>query len=192
MSDRDSLGERGRALEEEYFRKRERALVEKMRQAAAAEEARQGIARKTGIADQAVLQELQELGFTPETISLLPLVPLIQVAWAEGGVTPAERDVLVRLARSIGIDPGSDADRQLTQWLTTRPGDAVFANAGRLVRAMLDSGAAETADLSADDLVKHSEAIAAASGGILGIGRMSAEERALLAKIAADLTGRRA
>jgi tellurite resistance protein len=121
----------------------------------------------------------------------LPLVPLIQMAWAEGGVTPAEREVILRFARSLGIEPGSDADKQLTQWLTTRPGDALFASAGRLVRAMLDSGAEQTADLSADDLVKQSEAIAAASGGIFGIGRMSPEEKALLTKIAGDLKGRK-
>jgi len=43
----------------------------------------------------------------------------------------------------------------------------------------------------ADDLVKYCEEIASASGGMLGIGRISAEERALLSSIAADLNGRR-
>jgi hypothetical protein len=190
MSDRDAFKDRGRGLEEEYFQKKERALIEKMRQAAAAEQARHDIGRKTGISDPALLQELQDLGFTPDTIELLPLVPLIQVAWAEGGVTPAERDVIVKLARSCGIDAGSAGDSQLQQWLTTHPADALFARAGRLVRAMLDSGSEDTIDLTADDLVKHCEAIAAASGGILGIGRMSAEERALLGRIAVDLKGR--
>jgi hypothetical protein len=47
------------------------------------------------------------------------------------------------------------------------------------------------ADLSADDLVKQAESIAAASGGMLGIiGRVSAEERSILTTLAAQLKGR--
>ncbi|MND07691.1 hypothetical protein D3C83_298500 [compost metagenome] len=45
-------------------------------------------------------------------------------------------------------------------------------------------------DLTADDLVKYSESIAAASGGILGINRISAEERQLLKALADQLKGR--
>ena len=45
--------------------------------------------------------------------------------------------------------------------------------------------------LTADDLVKYCEAIASASGGILGIiGKISAEERALLKSLASELTTR--
>jgi hypothetical protein len=55
---------------------------------------------------------------------------------------------------------------------------------------MLDSPGAAQSGLSADDLVKYCESIAAASGGILGIKKISAEERALLASIAGSLRGR--
>jgi hypothetical protein len=190
MPDRDSLAERGRAFEDEYFRKKDRELVEKMRAAAAADQARAALTSRTGLSDPALLAELQELGFTPDTVSLLPLVPIVQVAWAEGGVSAAERDLIIDLARKRGIAAGSPADTQLAAWLAQRPSDDTFARAMRLIRAMLDAGPATPGGLSADDLVKYSEDIAAASGGILGIGRISAEERALLARIAGDLKGR--
>ena len=45
-------------------------------------------------------------------------------------------------------------------------------------------------DLSARDLVGYCEQIAAASGGMLGIGRVSSEERALIARIASEVKGR--
>ena len=67
----------------------------------------------------------------------------------------------------------------------------MFAGARRLIRAILDSGSPQAGDLDADELVKYCEDIASASGGILGIGRISAEERALLSSIAADLHARR-
>ena len=191
MPDDNIFAERGRALEEEYFRKKDRDLVEKMRQAAAAEEARQEMGRKTGLVDAELLHELQEVGFTPGTVSLLPLVPVLQVAWAEGGITSKERELLVQLARSRGIQEGSVADRQLITWMTYRPDPTVFARAGRLISAMLATGTSEAGTLSADDLVKQCEAIAGASGGMFGIGRISAEERDLLSAIAADLKARR-
>jgi hypothetical protein len=66
----------------------------------------------------------------------------------------------------------------------------VFTRATRLIGAMLDAPASAQAPLTADELVKYCETIAAASGGILGIHRISAEERALLASIAAGLKNR--
>ena len=179
-----------RSREEEYFWKKDQELIEKMRRAAAAEQAKRDMGAKAGLTDPALLDELQALGFTAETVVLLPLMPLIQMAWAEGGVSDAERDLIVKLARARGITEGGAADRQLAAWLGSRPEEHVFTRATRLIRAMLDSPASAQSGLSADDLVKYCESIAAASGGILGIKKVSAEERALLASIAASLRGR--
>jgi hypothetical protein len=63
----------------------------------------------------------------------------------------------------------------------------VFAQATRLIRAMLAAG---TYDLTPDELVQHYESIAAASGGVLGMARISAEERRLLTQLADGLRGR--
>ncbi len=188
MVDKDIIAERGRSLEDEYFRKKDKELIEKMRRAATATDARAEMGKKTGLTDPEMLQELETLGFTPETVALLPLMPVVQMAWAEGGVTPAERSQIVKLARARGIQEGGAADRQLSDWLDRRPGAHVFTHATRLIRAML--AAPGHGDLTAEDLVKHCEAIAAASGGIMGIHRVSAEERQLLATLAAELKGR--
>jgi hypothetical protein len=193
MPNNDIFAERGRSLEEEYFRKKDRELVEKMRKAAAADQSRDEMSRQTGLQDPNVLTELQELGFTPDTVSLLPLVPVLELAWAEGGITPAERDLLVKLARSRGIAEGSPADRQLTQWMSSRPAGAVFERAGRLISAVLESGSREFhGGLTPEQLVAYCEQIASASGGIFGlrVRSVSPEERNLLTRIAADLKTR--
>ena len=118
---------------------------------------------------------------------LFAIVPVVQVAWAEGGVSPAERRLIVELARSRGIESGSPADQQLTAWLDRRPPASVFERATRLIRAMLDQHGAAAMDLSADGLIKYAESIASASGGMLGIGRISAEERKILENLASKL-----
>lgn len=188
MSRDDVRGKREN--EEDYFRKQDLELIEKMRKTAAAERSHRELGARTGLTDPDLIAELERLGFTTETIGLLPLVPVLQVAWAEGGVTAAERALIADLARHRGIDKDSAAGRQLTEWLEAPPAPSVFARATRLIKAMLAAGSQETQDLSADDLVKYCERIAAASGGILGLHKVSSEERAALSEIQDVLKGR--
>lgn len=190
MPEFDAFHERGRALEEEYFRKKDRELLEKMRLASEAERTEKDLAASTGVHDAQVLKDMAALGFTPETVVLLPLVPVLQVAWAEGGVTDAERRLLVKLARARGIVEGSGADSQLAQWMTERPDQAVFDGATRLVRAMLEAQPDGARDLEAGDIVRYCEQIANASGPFLSLRRISPEERELLNTIKGALRDR--
>jgi len=190
MSENDGITGDVRSREEEYFRRKDRELVEKLRQAAVASEGRKALEDSSGIHDPAMLQELEALGFTPATVALLPIVPIVQIAWAEGGVSPEERALILQFARERGIAAGSAADGQLADWLAQRPSEEVFARATRLIAAMLEQPAGEGNALRAEDLLRRCEEIAAASGGILGFGAISAAERTLLARIQTALHSR--
>ena len=190
MSDNDGITGDIRSREEEYFRRKDRELVENLRRAAEADASRRALENTSGIHDPVMLQELEALGFTPETVSLLPLVPIVQVAWAEGGVSDDERKLILQFARGRNIREGSPADEQLSAWLEERPSEDVFARATRLIRAMLDRPEGQTAMWSIDDLIHHCEEIAEASGGILGFHKISGEEKALLGRIQRALKGR--
>ena len=190
MSNPDGITDDIRKREEEYFRRQDRELIEKMRQASAAAQERLALETQTGIHDPEMLQQLQDLGFTPDTIALLPLIPVLQVAWAEGGVSAGERAAIVSLARKRGIATGGEADHQLDAWLEQRPSSETFRKAMRLIAAMIDHPGDGFQDITADDLLKYCEQIAHASGGIFGIGSVSAEERAALQQVAAQLKSR--
>lgn len=173
---------------EGMFLAKDIAERERLQHAALEEErrkhAREQLRTRTGLAD-AQLDELESLGFTADTVSLLPLVPVLQVAWADGSVSPAERTALINLARERNIADGSAADTQLKDWLSHRPADEVFASAGHLIAAILSGPNAE--HLSADDLVKYCEIIASASGGMFGFHKISSAERALIASFASEV-----
>ena len=171
--EKESPATTGRALEDDYFREKDRELVDRLRRAG-------------GLTDAGLLQELHDLGFTPETVSLLPLVPAVQTAWAEGGASRATRDLMLKIARTRGIASGSAADEHLSDWLTHRPDEAVFTRANRLIGALLGAGTGSTTA----DVAQQAEQIAAASEPILGIGRVSAEEKALLTELSAGLKNR--
>ena len=189
MADNDALGKRGRALEDDYFRRQEQQLIEKLRARASEDAARQQLAERSGVADAEILADLEALGYTPDTVQLLHLVPLVQVAWAEGGVTSRERQLIIEAARARGVEQGSPADEKLAAWLENRPPDVFFEQTLRAVRAVLE-GQPEAERRSAErDLLAYSTAIASASGGILGIGKVSDAEREILARISAELEG---
>jgi hypothetical protein len=191
MGDFDAFQERGRSLEEEYFRRKNRELIDRMQRAARNEDARRQMGAQIGLTDPEALAELQTLGFTPDTVSLLPLVPVVQVAWADGHVADGERGAIQKLARARGIAQGSAADHQLTAWLADQPAPEVFAGATRLIRALLDAPAGDGTSVSAAALVGYCESIATASGGLFGLNRVSAEEKAMLAELAAQFKTRR-
>jgi hypothetical protein len=182
----DPLGGK-RGHEEEYFRRKDLELVEKMRQQAKAQQQLRDLGDKAGVTDPEISRELAELGFTPETVRLLPLIPVLELAWADG-VTAAERTMVIDVARARGIDEGSAADRQLAAWLEHRPDEGVFRRAGRLIGALFESGG--RFEYTPDDTIKYCEAIAEASGGLFGIRRVSPEERATIGRITNEIKSR--
>lgn len=190
MAQNDGITDDIRKREEEYFRRKDCELIEKMRLASEAARARQALEGETGIHDPEMLKELEELGFTPGTIGLLPLIPVLRVAWAEGGVSAAERKAIVALARTRGIVAGSAGDHQLTTWLDRRPATETFSKAMRLIAAMIQHPSEGHLDITADDVLKFSEEIARASGGLFGIGSVSPEEQAAMEDIASELKKR--
>lgn len=187
MSEKDAFQERRRGLEESYFHKREQELIEKMRRRAKADADRRAIGEQAGVADEEILRDLQALGYTADTVRLLHLVPLAHVAWTDGAVSERERDLIVEAARVRGIAPNTPADAQLAGWLATRPSDQFFSETLRAIAAVLASMPDARQEAMRRDLLTYSTAIAEASGGILGFGAVSAEERATLARIAAEL-----
>jgi hypothetical protein len=187
VTEKDALRDRGRALEDDYFRKRDNELIEKIRRRAEMGAERRRFGQQAGVADEETLNDLQTLGFTSETVKLLHLVPLVQMAWADGGVSDGERDLIVQAARSRGIETGSAADRQLAAWLADRPSGELFEKTLRAIGAILHALPVAEREASQRDLLAYSTAIASASGGILGFRTVSEEERQLLARISQEL-----
>lgn len=183
MAEKEFLGDRRRIQEEEYFQRQEQQLIAKLQQRGRDEATRRRMAERTGVVDNEVLQELEALGYTPETVMLLHLVPLLQVAWAEGGVSDRERALIVEAARASGVEADSAADRQLADWLATRPSADFFEHTLRLIEVVLQARPDHAREDNRRDLLSYCMAIASASGGVLGFGRVSAEEERVLARI---------
>src|SRR6266849_7338908 len=117
MAQKDAFDELRKAKEEEYFHKQERELLEQLKERAAAEAERRKLGEALQSTDAQLLEDLQALGYTAETVKLLFAVPLISVAWADGSMSARERSLILELAKA----QEGGALEQLTKWLDERP-----------------------------------------------------------------------
>lgn len=175
------LGDRGRTLEEEFFRKEEAKILERMRAQKAAAITREELTRATGISDAAALDALLSLGLSPATLAALSLVPLVEVAWASGGVDAAERKAVLAAAGETGIDAASRD--LLASWLTHAPDRALLEAWKGYVATMSKSLEPAQRERLKSELVGRARKVASASGGVLGIGKISKEEDAVLQEL---------
>jgi hypothetical protein len=184
----DALTDFKKAKEEEYFRKKEQELIEQMRQRVALETGMQQLAEATGAADEEVLLTLYELGYRRETVELLYLVPLVQIAWANGFVTQGEREQIFEAARIRGIAEGSPAFAQLAHWLEKQPSEEFSRQTLHTISRLMQALPPEQQAASKRDLLSYCAQVAEVSGGILGFGsRISHAERAVIERVAAEV-----
>lgn len=178
--------------EEQYFQLKEAELLARMK--ARREQARElkELAAETGIADEEILAILQEMDYTRETVSILHFVPLVQVAWASGSVTPQERQTVLQLAEWRGIASDSPAGLQLQEWMDNRPSDEFFLTTLRIIRHIIDhEDVPYERAAQRTDLISMCMRIATASGGFLGMSnKVSDGEQAALDQIGEELTKR--
>jgi hypothetical protein len=176
----------GRAREEAYFHQREQELLEAARKKAEDARHRAAMGDVSGIQAPEVLEMLQHHGYDPDTIRVIPLVPLLGVAWADGSVSDAERQKIRAIARMRGIEVGSAADRRLEEFLLERPEAGVLERSILAIRSIL--AARPGGDDVGDDLLALCREVATASGGFLGIGsKVSQAEEALMTELAREL-----
>ena len=188
MLEKDTFDSLRRSREAEYFIKREQELISKLRRRVNLEaELRRLLASKEA-ANEEILQDLEALGYRRATLSVLHLVPLVYIAWAEGFVTANERTRIFEIARIRGITPESLAYQQLNELLTHRPTDEFFEKTLGIIQTLLGALPPEEREAGKRNLVAYCTQVAAASGGILHLwGQISDEEHAAIDHIAAEL-----
>jgi hypothetical protein len=174
------LADRGRSLEEAFFRKRDLELLEAMRHQEAMAERKKALAEVSGITNEAVLEELIAHGIHAEAVTALALVPMIEVVWADGEMQDREREAVLAASAKQGIGKDSPAFALIEHWLHKRPPPQLLKLWKEYVQALLPQLPPPARRQLKDSVIDHARAVAEAAGGFLGLARISAEEQALL------------
>lgn len=183
----DPFGDRRKAHEESYFTKRDEELRARMRARAERDERRRALAAVTGIDDDWVLDALLARGIDERSVEGFALLPLAEVAWADGRVEDAERAAALAAARQRGV--GADGCALLEAWLAQPPDDSLCEVWRAFVAARATALDPPHRDAWCRELLDQARAVARASGGVLGLGsKVSAAEEQALRGIAAALS----
>lgn len=184
MNAPDNLQGRGRNLEEEFFHREDQRLIARLREKRETESAREALSKATGIANPAVLDKLMALGIQPETVAALSLVPLVEVAWADGSLDEKERQAVLAAARESGLAPESAEYALLETWSKRRPEAKLLTAWTHLVQGLCEKLSPDEVAKLKSGLLQRAQLVARASGGTLGLGsKVSSAESAVLKQL---------
>jgi hypothetical protein len=187
----DAFEKRGASFEETYFRKKDADLVEKLRKVFQTKHDRDELRRITGITSDEVLDRMMAVNVRGEMLTAFKLLPLVEIAWADGVCDKREAEAVLHAAVKHGIAADSAALQQIKAWLERGP-DPEARKAWKMYAAEL-SRTLTPAQLKTfrEDLLKTARDIASLSGGILStFFTVSANEQAIIEKINEALGGK--
>lgn len=180
------LDARRRTLEDAFFHKRDAILAEQFHKLEKMKETKQALQKVSGITDEKVLDKLVALNIRPETLASLAMVPLVEIAWADGSIGAEERDAILKAVAKNGFARGSIDYALIEGWLARRPPDSMLEAWTQYIRGLCANlNKTQIAHLR-DELIGHARDIAKASGGFLGLGsKISTAEQAMLDRLKA-------
>jgi hypothetical protein len=179
----DALAKRGRSLEEAFFVERNAQLIAQRKKLEEMTKTKEALAQVSGITNPKVLDKLAELGVSPSLLASLTILPLVEVAWADGELDMKERKAVLDASTKGGLAEGTIDYAILHEWLKQKPSSEfleawLYYIAG--IREVLNPQ--ELADLKSE-LLGRTRKVAEAAGGFLGVSKVSPEEQAILKKM---------
>jgi len=183
------LDQRRDALEAMFYGKPREPLRRRLQLEQEEQEAKAALAGASGISHPELLQQLAGLGIRAETLAALTLIPLVEVAWADGHMDPREREAVLRGAESCGIERGTPSHGLLEIWTRDRPAPELLASWKAFIRALCSELSADQRWHLEEKVVGRARAVAEAAGGFLGlVAKVSREEAAVLEELEAAFT----
>ncbi|KAF0159342.1 MAG: hypothetical protein FD159_520 [Syntrophaceae bacterium] len=170
-------------LEEQFFYKENQKMAEKYRAMQQMKETKQALAAVSGINDDLVLEKLIAMNLRPETLASISLVPLIEIAWADGDVDQKEKDAILSAVSKFGWTSDSLSYELLDQWLKNKPSESLLTAWKHYVDAVCHKMTNEEVIHFKKEIMAHVTVVAEAAGGFLGIGKTSAEEQNMITQL---------
>jgi len=177
------LHAKAKALTDSFFAEENARILKELRAATAREEKKKEFREYLNIDNDEVLNALVELAVEPETLVAFTLVPLVEVAWADGAIQPKERDAILKAAIERGVAEGSPTHSLLKNWLQTPPNPKLLEAWKGYIEELMGSLGDRTSAHMKSGILGNARAIAEAAGGFLGVASISAAEKKKLEEL---------
>lgn len=139
------------------------------------------------LTDDELRTKLAELEIDGDSYRALLILPLIEVAWADGQIQEQERSTIVRITANYKAFQAEE-NALIRGWLQTRPDHVYFTKARHLLLqlALREHGlGAEVNIRTLNELLDYCQIVAKAAGGLFGVAfQIEATERDAMREIA--------
>ncbi|NTV51819.1 MAG: hypothetical protein HGA76_02220 [Candidatus Firestonebacteria bacterium] len=170
-------------LENLFFHSQSRELLKKQEQLKKMEETKESLRSISGIHDDVILQKLVDLNIRPDTLASLALVPCIMIAWADGRVDAAEKKAALAAVGQLGWNPADIDYALLEHWLKRKPPETLFEAWQHYVAGTCGKLSDDEIRRFKHELLAPAGLVAKSSGGFLGLGKISPQEKEMLLKL---------
>jgi hypothetical protein len=185
---KDIFQKREMYLEQEYFRKKEFELLEKLKKVFQKNVDKESIRKATGVTNERLLDRMVEMQLNGELMAAFQLYPLVEIAWADGDLSEREATSVLAAGEKQGIRPGTRAYEMLDQRLHRGPDPEArkiwFLYAEELKKALSPS----ELQMFRNDLLDRARAVVAATGHLERLLIDVGGERKIIAAIEKALT----
>ena len=187
MSD-DIFRKREAYLEEEYFRKKEFELLEKLKAVFKKQQDKEALRKASGVTNEEVLDRMVEINASGEGLAAFQLYPLVELAWADGDLSEREAASVLMAGEKQGLRPGTRPYEMLETRLRKGPDPEArkiwFAYAEEMRKHLTP----RELDTLRNDLLERARGVVAATGHLERLLIDIGGERKVLAAIEKALT----
>jgi len=185
----DAFERRRRSFEAEYFSRKEAHLVGKLKQVFGRKVDKDSVSEATGIKNERLLENLVALNLSGDLMAAFNLLPLVEIAWADGAVDEREVRALMTALEQQGMLPGTPAYSRMEFAIKHGPDPEAkklwYLYAEELKNTL---SAKELAEFRRD-ILETARTIANVSGGLLNIAfTVSPNEQRVLDAVEKALT----
>ncbi len=179
----EGLEKQGRNLEEAFFLQRDAELIAQHKKLEEMKKTRESLSEISGIRNVKVIDKLMELKVSPSILASLVVLPLVEVAWADGELHENERKAVLAEAAKDGLSKGSIDYSLLEAWLKHRPPAALLDSWAHYIEGLHEVMTRQELDSLKAELLDRARKVANAEGGFLGLSKISPEEKTVLKKM---------
>ncbi len=185
----DAFENRRKSFEAEYFGRKDAQLVDKLKAVFHRQIDKESVRKATRIQNERLLDNLVALNLSGDLMAAFNLLPLVELAWADGTVDDREVRAILAAAEQEGLVADSKALKLIEFALMHGPNPEAREVWYHYANELKSTLTAKELTEFREDLLGHARSIAATSGGFMNIAfTISPNEKRILDQIEKALT----
>jgi hypothetical protein len=176
----DYLNENARRLEDAFFIENDKKLIEQLNKMQKMKEDMASLEKVSGIKNEAILTKLINHNIRPETLAALSLIPIIEIAWADGKLDSNEKEAILKVSMNHINTDHQISKVLLDEWLSRKPAPEMLDAWVHYIKGLSEILSKKEHLEIKKDLLSQARNVAESSGGFLGINKISKEEEKML------------